>query len=140
MFITIRKKINNQKGFTLVELMVVIAIIGILAAVAVPKFSTATNSAQIAKAHSDLAAIDSAITMYEANNAGAIPTTTQDLTNNDTYLEAWPASPTVNLPIKLTAAGNIAGGWSNINGSTAYTIDTTNGRAMWGNLYNEYFQ
>lgn len=60
-------KKKNQKGFTLVELVVVIAIIGILAAIAVPKFSEATQSAEGAKVIANLRTIDSVATMALAS-------------------------------------------------------------------------
>ena len=56
-----RKRLSNRKGFTLVELLVVISIIGILSAIAVPKFSSASESARGAKIQADLRTIDSAI-------------------------------------------------------------------------------
>ena len=47
-------KITNQKGFTLIELMIVIAIIGILAAIAIPQFSAYRRKSYNAAAQSDL--------------------------------------------------------------------------------------
>lgn len=52
--------IKNQKGFTLVELVVVIAIIGILAGMAIPRFLDATASARGAKVVADMRTIQSA--------------------------------------------------------------------------------
>jgi len=62
------KKINNKKGFTLVELVVVIAILGILSAIAVPKFTASRLNAERAAVEANLRTIESALTMYEAQN------------------------------------------------------------------------
>ena len=74
MMTKIRQRLN-QKGFTLVELMVVIAILGILAAIAIPKFSDSTSAANTAKIAADLRTIDSALVMYQANG-GVVATGT----------------------------------------------------------------
>ena len=49
---------NNKKGFTLIELMIVIAIIGILAAIAIPNFISYRNKAFCSKAETDAQSID----------------------------------------------------------------------------------
>ena len=46
-------KLNNKKGFTLIELMIVIAIIGILAAIAIPNFIDYRNKSYCSRAESD---------------------------------------------------------------------------------------
>jgi type IV pilus assembly protein PilA len=58
-------KMKNQKGFTLIELMIVIAIIGILAAIAIPQFRRAYNSAAL----SDLKNFTTAQEAYFVDNA-----------------------------------------------------------------------
>lgn len=57
------KKLNN-KGFTLIELMIVIAIIGILAAIAIPNFISYRNKAFCSAAESDANAIAAAVADY----------------------------------------------------------------------------
>ena len=55
---------RNQKGFTLIELMIVIAIIGILAAIAIPNFIEYRNKSYCSRAESDSNAIASALADY----------------------------------------------------------------------------
>lgn len=61
-----KKTLTNNKGFTLIELMIVIAIIGILAAIAIPNFIAYRNKAFCSAAESDANAIAAAISDYYA--------------------------------------------------------------------------
>lgn len=62
------KRINNKKGFTLVELVVVIAILGILAAIAVPRFTSQTAAAKEAALAASVKSLNGAIGMYIAED------------------------------------------------------------------------
>lgn len=66
-------KNKNNKGFTLVELLVVIAIIGILAVVAVPALFKNIEKAKIAELEADISAIKSAALSYYADTSGDLP-------------------------------------------------------------------
>jgi general secretion pathway protein G len=75
LFCGLRKRVKNQKGFTLVELLVVVAIIGILAAFLVPRLLGYTNQARVSKAQGDLASMKGIVEAYAANEGqGYYPT------------------------------------------------------------------
>jgi prepilin-type N-terminal cleavage/methylation domain-containing protein len=59
----------NHKGFTLIELVIIIAVLGILAAVAIPKYSNITSESKEAAARGALGGLRSGITIFYANEA-----------------------------------------------------------------------
>jgi general secretion pathway protein G len=69
---------TRAAGFTLIEIMVVVIIIGLLAAVVVPQFLGRVDDARIAKAKQDIQAIQTALTMFKLDNF-VYPTNDQGL-------------------------------------------------------------
>ena len=74
-----RRTARNTRGFTLIELMIVGGIIGILAAIAIPLFSSLTGKSRLAKAQADTRTIVTAVTMYFAHME-TLPAALNDLT------------------------------------------------------------
>jgi len=68
----------KQQGFTLIEIIVVVVIIGILATFVAPKFLGKTDDARVVKARNDIKALEGALDLYKLDNY-AYPTTDQGL-------------------------------------------------------------
>lgn len=73
-----RKQRLNQQGFTLIEIMVVVVILGILAGIVVPKLLDRPEQARRTKAVAQIKSIEESLAMYKLDN-GFYPTTEQTL-------------------------------------------------------------
>jgi general secretion pathway protein G len=69
---------HRTRGFTLIEVMVVVVILSILAAIIVPKVMDRPDTARLVKAQSDIRAIESALNLYKLDNFD-YPSTDQGL-------------------------------------------------------------
>ncbi len=78
-------------GFTLVELLVVVVVLGILAAVVVFALGGVSASASVASCRADAHIVETAVRAYVAQN-GASPTTAELTASTDPYLDSFPAS------------------------------------------------
>lgn len=114
----------SQAGFTLIELMVVVAVIGILASIAVLNFGDSMRRTTERATQADLASIRKAIGIYGSDNTGALPPLLSNLTVGGKYLGKIPSAHPVpyhaaSASVLAAASADDAGGW-------VYTGDPAN--------------
>ena len=92
---TVRVRRGAKRAFTLVEILIVVVILGILAAIVIPQFTNASQEATVSSVKSMLQTIRSQIELYRVKNNGVLPDLSadwDDLVVND-YLQDEPTNP-----------------------------------------------
>jgi type II secretion system protein G len=130
---------KGKRGFTLVEILIVVVILSVLAAIVIPEFSGASSEAKDASLTSDLRTIRSQIELYKNHHNEALPgaggatfvqamTGKTDVSGNigadyGPYIKKIPANPFNDLATVEVEAGVVGLG----DGSHGWHFDTTTG-------------
>ncbi len=122
----------RRKGFTLVEILIVVVILGILAAIVVPQFTEASGDAKVSAVTSDLQTVRSQLQLYKLQHGGAFPTdpvaqlTTATKLDGSAggsigpYLVSFPSNP-------FTASADVDIDGTKGDGSHAWYYNSTTG-------------
>lgn len=140
----------KSKGFTLIELMIVVAIIGILAAVAVPKFADLVTKSKEASVKGSLGAVRSALSIYYGDTEGSYPGNLfTGLTNANRYMPAvGNAASLGNFTIPKNSNANPGHDYGNVgsaagvqqgavNDATALAYNTADGSVIVNCSHND---
>ena len=119
-------KLKKSQGFTLIELMIVVAIIGILAAVAIPKFADLVTKSKEAALKGNIGSIRSAISIYYGDTEGVYPGNLfEALTTGNKYMPSIQGAPSLGkYPVPKNsygAPGHTAAPYDNANKAAAVT-------------------
>ncbi|HYQ95905.1 MAG TPA: prepilin-type N-terminal cleavage/methylation domain-containing protein [Candidatus Eisenbacteria bacterium] len=103
---------SNEAGFTLIELVIVIVILGILASVAIPKYEDMREQARVATLKGQVGSIRSAVSIQYARNALTSAASFPVLNGTIFADGSVPKEPVMNSNVVKTTAGiDNAGGW-----------------------------
>jgi prepilin-type N-terminal cleavage/methylation domain-containing protein len=125
---------KRSKGFTLIELMIVVAIIGILAAVAIPKFADLVTKSKEASVKGGLGAVRSAVSIYYGDLEGSYPGNLfEALAWANRYMPAVGGASslgTIDIPKHSNAGGNPGHGYGSVQSNEVATTNS-DATAFW---------
>lgn len=156
---------THKGGFTLVEILIVVIILGILAAIVIPQFTSASQDARKNSLTSQLQTLRSQVELYKLQHLDSLPSdlidatpTWSQLTNKSNasgttgtttafpfgpYLQADPSNPlNGSTAVGVVSADPATPGAANGSGSVGFIINSNNGKiwgtsALFGYVYNE---
>jgi prepilin-type N-terminal cleavage/methylation domain-containing protein len=133
------KQLKKEQGFTIIEVMIVLAIAGLILLIVFLAVPALQRNARNTSLKNDASAVAAAVTEYESNNSGAVPTTVNEVANsgvvtlgpsNTTTAKVQP-STTVSLAAAATPAVAAAPALNTIKILTGQDCTpTTNSRAV----------
>ena len=118
---------RSKKGFTLVEILIVVIILGILAAIVVPQFTEASSDAKLSNLTTNLQSVRAQLELYRLHHNGSYPANITDgLTKKSDadgtinasgaygpYMQQFPANPFIDTAADAVKTDGSAGaGWS----------------------------
>ncbi len=130
----------KNRGFTIVELLIVIVVIGILAAIVIVAYTGIQTSAKVTRVYSDMASVNKQVLAYYAQN-GSYPVTSTTMGNGAQFLvdsncpvstaqtANWVPNLSTQLPQSdpsMKGVGNLAGCYTYLSNGTEYVLSAWN--------------
>jgi len=117
---------RTRKGFTLVEILIVVVILGILAAIVIPQFTNASTEAKVSNLKSNLQTVRAQLELYKLRNNDTPPATPAAFVTAMTVKDANGMCYLPSIPLNPFTGGSSVGAWNDgATGDWQYRVTGT---------------